>query len=198
MFNRKSALPLVFTAALVFGFAPLASADTISNLPNYDGAASFGPFPASNSIGTFTFTLPANQIVIGGTISGTFGNNDVPGTTDTSAPADLFIDNGNIEVAACDDSLSYSAACDSGSAPTSWSYTFTNADLSSLSSEFASGSVDLTGVQNGLFAVNAGSLTLDVETEYTPEPNALWLLGTGIVFLVLVNRSRFQERARIF
>ena len=195
MFNRKSALPLLLSAALVLGFVPLAGADTISTLPSYDGTASFGPFPSPVTIGSFSFSIPAGQIVYSGTLSGTFGNNDVPGTTDVSAPVALFIDGGSIEVATCDDSLSYSAPCDSGFSPTTWSYTLTKADLAALSAAFASGSLDLTAVQNGVGAVNAGSLTLDVST--TPEPNGFWLLATGIVGLVLVNRARSTKSTRV-
>jgi hypothetical protein len=71
----------------------------------------------------------------------------------------------------------------------------TKADLAALSAAFASGSLDLTAVQNGVGAVNAGSLTLDVST--TPEPNGFWLLATGIVGLVLVNRARSTKSTRV-
>jgi hypothetical protein len=185
---RKISPTLIFASALVLGLSPRAHADVVATLPNYDGSASFGPFPASLSIGDFTFAIPAGEQVYGATIFGTFGNDDVPGTTDTSAPVDLFVDGGAIEVAECDDGLTYSAPCDSGTTPTSWSYTFTSSDLSTLSTLFASGTLDLTAEQNGVFTVNAGSLTLDLMT--TPEPNSLWLLGTGMLALMCVVVSR--------
>jgi hypothetical protein len=191
MFNRKTSLLL--TAALVLGFSPLANADVLSTIPTYDGTATFGPFPSSISIGNFSFAIPAGQMVTGGTISGTFGNNDVAGTTMVSAPADLFIAGGSIEVAACDDALSYGAPCDTGSSPTSWSYTLTHSNIASLAADFASGSIDLSAVQNGVFAVNTGSVTLDLKTAplvATPEPDSFWLLGIGSMGLALVKRFR--------
>jgi len=179
----KNTCPTFLLAlALVLGFSPRANADIVATLPNYDGTFSFGPFPSSFAIGDFTFSIPAGQDVVGASISGTFGNNDVPGTTTTSAPADLFVGSGAIEVAECDDALSYSAPCDAGVAPTPWSYTFTSGDLSTLSADFASGSLDLSAVQNDLFVVNAGSLTLDIAL--SPEPNGLWLSGTGAICLM--------------
>jgi len=189
MFRKSS---LLLSAVLLLGFAPLASADVVSTIPAYDGTASFGPFPTSPiSIGTFSFTIPAGKQVSGGSISGTFGNGDVPGTTDVSAPVDLYIDGGSIEVAACDDALSYSAACDAGSSPTSWSYTFTSGDLSTLAADFASGSIDLSAIQNGVFTVNTGTVTLDLVT--TPEPDSLWLIGTGLVCFHRSRRLRIHK-----
>jgi hypothetical protein len=190
---RKTCSTLILASALVLSFSPRAHADIVATIPNYDGTATFGPFPSSISIGDFAFTIPTNQIVVGGTVSGTFGNDDVPGTTTDSAPTDLFADSGAIEVAECDDSLSYTAACDSGSTPTPFSYTFTSSDLSTLSTDFASGSLDLSAIQNGPFAVNAGSLTLDLATATTPEPNGLWLSGAGPMCFLLLRRLRIHK-----
>jgi len=191
MFTRRSSLLL--SAALVLGFSSIASADVLSAIPAKDGTATFGPFPSSISIGSFSFAVPAGQKVTGGTISGSFGNNDVPGTTTTSAPADLFIAGGTIEVAACDDSLSYSAACDTGTSPTPWSYSLTQGNLASLATYFASGAIDLSAVQNGVFTVNTGTVTLDLQTApivATPEPDSLWLMGFGSMGMALVKRFR--------
>ncbi|MDR3752486.1 MAG: PEP-CTERM sorting domain-containing protein [Terracidiphilus sp.] len=189
--HKRTCLLLILASALLLGNSPRANADIVATLPNYDGAVSFGTFPSSTTIGDFTFSIPAGTSVIGATISGTFGNNDDPGTTTTSAPADLYVDNGAIEVAACDDGLTFTEACDTGSSPTAWSYTFTSSDLSTLASDFASGSLDLSAVQNDVFAVNAGSLTLDIVV--SPEPNSLWLMGTGLMSLAclfLLRRAR--------
>jgi hypothetical protein len=113
---------------------------------------------------------------------------DVPGTTDVSAPADLFVDNGAIEVATCDDALSYTAACDAGSSPTSWSYTFTTTDLSTLSTEIAAGSIDFSATQNGVFTVNTGNVTLNLTT--VPEPNTVLLFGSAVAGFFLLRRRR--------
>ncbi|HUB80078.1 MAG TPA: PEP-CTERM sorting domain-containing protein [Bryobacteraceae bacterium] len=159
-------------------------------LPNYDGNASFGPFPASIAIGNFTFAPPTGDTVIGGTVSGTFGNTDIPGTTDTSAPADLFIDNGLIEIAGCDDALSFTAACDAGPGPSPFSYSLTPADVSNLAGEIASGSIDLSAVQNSVFAVNLGALTLDLTV--VPEPASIALFASMVAGLALLRRFRIQ------
>ena len=188
MFNRKSLC--ILAAAFALSLSPLAHADVVSTIQAYDGAANFGSFPATISIGTFNFVLPAGQQVYSGTISGTFGNNDVAGTTETSAPADLYIALGSIEVASCDDALSYGAACDAGTSPTSWSYTFSNSDIASLSADFASGSIDFSAQQNGVFTVNTGVVTLDLVT--TPEPASFFLLGLGVVGLALAKRNSFS------
>jgi hypothetical protein len=192
MFTRKSSLLL--SAALALGISPLANADILSAIPTYDGTTTFGPFPSTISIGNFGFAIPVGQKVTGGTITGTFGNNDVAGTTTVSAPADLFIAGGAIEVATCDDSLSYAAACDTGSSPTPWSYTLTHSNIASLATYFASGSIDLSAVQNGVFTVNTGAVTLDLTTApiaATPEPGGLWLLDIGAMGgLFLIKRAR--------
>jgi hypothetical protein len=186
--SKKHSLPLLVCAMLAVAFASSAHADVVATIPNYDGTASFGPFPATIDIGSFTFKIPLGNTVIGGTISGTFGNNDIPGTTDVSAPADLFVDNGTIQVAACDDALSFSAACDSGSSPTTWTYTLTPTDLSNLATEIAAGSIDFSAVQNSVFAVNTGDVTLDLTT--VPEPSALLLFGSTVAGLFLLRRWR--------
>lgn len=187
---------IIFALALLLGSSPRAHADIISTIPNYDGTPTFGPFPSQISIGDFAFSIPKGAYVVEATISGTFGNNDVPGTTTVSAPADLFVGDGSIEVANCDDGLTYAEPCDTGLTPTAWSYTFTGSNLAALSTDFADGSLDLSAVQNGPFAVNAGSLTLNIAV--SPEPNGLWLSGTGLIgfmCFVLVRRMRISKTA---
>jgi hypothetical protein len=44
-----------------------------------------------------------------------------------------------------------------------------------------------------VFAVNLGTVTLDLSS--TPEPNSLWLLGTGLLCLLLCQRLRIQKNA---
>lgn len=185
---KTTSLSIISSLALLLGFSNFAKADILVSISNYDGTASFGPFPQTIDIGSFDFTVPAGESVIGGTISGTFGNNDVPGTTDTSAPADLFIDGGAIEVASCDDALSYTAACDSGSSPTPWTYTLTAGNLSTLGTELAAGSIDFSAVQNGVFTVNTGSVTLDLVV--TPEPSTVLLLGSVFASFALMRLFR--------
>lgn len=182
----------IFSMALVLGLAAPMKADIIATIGNYDGTpvVDFDPadYPLTPVlIGDFSFTIPTGESVIGGTISGTFGNDDVPDTTESTAPSDYYIDNNTIEVASCDDSLT-GAACDTSSAPTSWSYTLTASDLSNLSAELASGSIDFTASQNFFGAVNTGTTTLDLVL--TPEPSMIFLLCGGLAGIALLRRFR--------
>lgn len=182
----------IFSMALVLGLAAPMKADIIATIGNYDGTpvVDFDPadYPLTPVlIGAFSFTIPTGESVIGGTISGTFGNDDVPDTTESTAPSDYYIDNNTIEVASCDDSLT-GAACDTSSAPTSWSYTLTASDLSNLSAELASGSIDFTASQNFFGAVNTGTTTLDLVL--TPEPSMIFLLCGGLAGIALLRRFR--------
>jgi hypothetical protein len=187
----KHTIPtLIVSLALASALAAPVKADIISTIGEYNGSPDFdfnpGDYPlGSVLIGDFTFTIPAGDTVVGGTISGTFGNSDVSSTT---APSDYYIDNGNIEVASCDDGLTGSAACDTSSTPTAWSYTLTPTDISNLSAGLASGSIDFTVIQNFAVAVETGTTTLDLVT--TPEPSMIFLLTGGLAGIALLRRFR--------
>ena len=180
-------------AALVVGCASFAQADIIvpptfaaSNQaapPDttdyegnfYDFSTSVPPGPIT--IGKFTFTIPKGDVVVGATISGTFGDQNIPVT----ALNDLFVMNGTIEVGACD---STSDACAAGTIDGSlvpWSHTFGAAELSALASDFASGSLDFTAAQNSFGAVVMGTPTLDIQLVQTPEPSSLFTLAGGVL-----------------
>lgn len=181
---------IIFSIALAVGLAAPMKADIIATIGEFNGTPSFDFDPAdyplgSVLIGDFTFSIPTGESVIGGTISGTFGNNDVSPVT---APSDYYIDNGAIQVASCDDSVTFTAACDSSPTPTAWSYTFTSSDLSNLSAELASGSIDFTVVQNYAIAVQTGTTTLDLVL--TPEPSMIFLLCSGLAGMALFRRFR--------
>ncbi|MGB6941946.1 MAG: PEP-CTERM sorting domain-containing protein [Bryobacteraceae bacterium] len=181
---------IIFSIALAVGLAAPMKADIIATIGEYNGAPSFDFDPAdyplgSVLIGDFTFSIPTGESVIGGTISGTFGNDDVSPIT---APSDYYIDNGTIEVASCDDGATYTATCDSSPTPTSWSYTLTSSDLSNLSAELASGSIDFTVVQNDAIAVQTGTTTLDLVL--TPEPSMIFFLCGGLAGIALLRRFR--------
>lgn len=119
----------------------------MSTVGSYDGTADFsGNYPSSLiEIGTFSFDIPAGEVVTGATISGTFGNDDVPGQTEITADADLYVDGSVIDVASCESpnvaGNGTSLACDGGNnpndTPTAWSYTFSASDLTTLATAFA-------------------------------------------------------------
>jgi hypothetical protein len=189
----------LLAAAFSFCLVTPSWADISSTIGVFDEPANFsGPFPtAIANLGNFTFSLPAGFVVAGATISGTFGNNDVPGLTNVTADSDYYVDGNAIEVAACDSpdpsGLGLSLPCDSGSvsgAPTPWSYTFTGAQLTTLSSAFAAGSLDFNVIQNYYGAVETGPITLDIVPTPEPAPISFVLLGLPAIALLRLLRLR--------
>ncbi len=190
---KLSVPAVIFSTALALALSSSAKADIIATIDPYTGAPSFDFTPADYpllpvTIGDFTFTVPGGDTVIGGTISGFFGNDSDPGVSESTAPSDYFVNGGAIEVAECDDSLSFSAACDTASTPTFWSYRFSSNDLSNLASAFNSGTLDFTAVQNFAITVETGTTTLDLVV--APEPASIFLLGGGLAAIVLKRRLR--------
>jgi PEP-CTERM motif len=149
----------------------------------YDGSSA----PYNITIGTFSFTIPTGDYVTGGTISGTFGDQNI-GVT---ALTDLFVNNGSIAVGACDD---FTAPCALGTSDGSlvpWSYTFNATDLSNLASDFSAGSLDFTAVQNSFGSVIVGTPVLDFQVAPVPEPASILTFGSSLLFLAfLVFRRR--------
>ena len=108
-----TSLRLFVIACLALGWGSLAQADTVvapsfgpsnqaapPDMTDYEGifydfSSTFPPNPIT--IGTFTFSIPKGDVVTHATISGTFGDQNIPVT----ALTDLFV-SGTIEVAACD------------------------------------------------------------------------------------------------
>jgi len=170
--------------------SPSAKADVItSTIAEYNGPQDFdfnsADYPLSSVlIGDFTFAIPTGQTVLGATISGTFGNNDVSPNT---ALSDYFVDNGAINVASCDDPA---ANCFTGGTgePTPWSHTFSAAELGSLSAAFASGTLDFTAVQNFAVSVATGTTTLSISI--TPEPATIFILCGGLAGIACLRRLR--------
>lgn len=192
MLNLTRISGTLLCAGVIALVAPAAKANVIvSNIAEYNGPADFdfnaGDYPlAPVTIGDFLFSIPANQVVTGATISGTFGNNDVSSNT---ALSDYFVNSGVIEVASCDDPT---ANCFSGQTgvPTPWSYTFTANDLKNLSAAFSSGSLDFSVVQNFAISVQTGvtTLTIDTAASTAPEPSTFFVIGGGLVVLGCLRR----------
>jgi hypothetical protein len=186
-------------ACLAVGAASLASADSISVTPTFSSSNQTAPPdtsdyegvfydfsstfpPPSISIGTFSFAIPAGEVVEGATISGTFGDVNI-GTT---ALTDLFVLGGNIEVAECDSTGGGTIfpPCATGTVDGSlvpWSYTFTSTDLSNLAADFSAGTLDFTAVQNGFGSVVVGTPVLDIQV--SPEPGSIFTLAGGLLAL---------------
>jgi hypothetical protein len=146
----------------------------------FDGSA--GPYDLT--IGKFTFSIPTGDNVIGGTISGTFGDQNIP----VSSLADLFVD--GIEVGECDSDTAPCAAGALNGLPVAWSYTFDAADLNNLDSALSSGSLDFTAVQNGFGSLFVGTPSLDLQVAPVPEPASIFTLAGGILAIAAWRRRK--------
>jgi len=148
----------------------------------YDFVSTFPPNPIT--IGTFDFTIPTGKYVVGGTISGTFGDVNIPVT----ALTDLFVLDGAIQVAACDSFTDPCAAGTIDGSLVSWSYTFTANDLKNLASDFAAGSLDFTANQNSFGAVVVGTPSLDLQV--APEPSSIVTLAGALLAFATWRRRK--------
>jgi hypothetical protein len=203
----KRPLRPFLVAFFALACAPLAQADLIvqptfsaSNttpLPDtsdyegvfYDFFSTFPPNPIT--IGTFSFVIPRGYDVTGGTISGTFGDVNEP----TTALTDLYVLNGSIEVGECDTSGGGTIypPCATGTVNGSlvpWSYTFDSIDLNHLVSDFSSGSLDFTAVQNGFGQVVVGTPNLDLQLAQVPEPASIFSLAGGLLAIAALRRRK--------
>ena len=179
-------------ACFALGWASLAHADIVVT-PNfsssnqapdttdyegnfYDFSSTFPPNPIS--IGTFTFTIPSGEKVIGATISGTFGDQNAEPST---ALTDLYVLNNTFQVGACD---FYSSPCATGTLDGSlvpWSHTFDGGELLKLTPDFAAGYLDFTAVQNSFGVIIVGTPSLDIQVAKTPEPSYVLALAGGLL-----------------
>lgn len=197
---KQTIATAALASALLFSFAtPSRAGDIISTIGPFDEEpgdySGDYPLPAAN-LGDFTFSLPANFVVGSATISGTFGNGDIPGTTNVTADSDYFVDGTAIEVATCDTpniltTGTPTLSCDAGSStgdPTPWVYQFTASDLGTLAPEFAAGTLDFNVVQNYYGAVETGTITLDISP--TPEPATFSAIALGLAGLSLLRRRK--------
>ncbi len=93
-----------------------AHADIVATTASYDSPngydfATTSPPTTPQLIGTFNFTIPAGVQVGSITVSGSFGNGDVPNTALSDYLSRIRGDEAAVEVAACD---SIAANCYSG------------------------------------------------------------------------------------
>jgi hypothetical protein len=185
----KLTIPAIIFATALLGLATPARADISSTIGEFGEPFTFIT-PATTTLGDFTFTIANGLRVVSATISGTFGNNDVPGLTNVTALSDYYVANGTIQVAACD---SFSDPCTAGTvsgAPEPWSYTFSQNDLTALAPEFAAGSLDFSVTQNFLGAVQTGPITLDMQV--APEP-ASYFFTSVLCLAGIALRRRFRK-----
>jgi hypothetical protein len=201
MAKRKLITAVVSLGAAFIFLNPAPASAVVLTLPSYydspNGYDFVTTFPAAGSttIGTFTFSIPASALVTGITISGSFGNSD----NGTTALSDYYLGFAGhetaVEVAGCDSILANCYSNQNG--PTTWSYTLTSANLSSLGSAIAGGSLDFTYTwdNNAQFAfpgydqyVYAGDPTLTIQV--APEPASVTLCLCSLAGITVLRRFR--------
>jgi hypothetical protein len=200
MTKRKLTAAILSLGAVFALTIPARAGTIVATVASYDSADGYdfvSTFPPSGSttIGTFTFSIPGGAVVTGITISGSFGNGDSP----TTALSDYYLGFGGdetaVEVASCDGILDDCYSNQNG--PTTWSYTLTASNLSTLAPAITGGSLDFTYTwdNNTQFAfpgddqyVYAGLATLTIQT--TPEPATLLICFGGLAGIAVLRRLR--------
>ena len=172
----------ILLAALFSGVAQAAvfSGDintslSVSNLSTdgvtYYNAPSTSPFSLL-TVGEFDFSLPSGASIGSGTLSGDFGSNILSSST---SQVTLFAD--GIAVASCD--VNCEAATQANDV--AWTYTFSAADLASLSSNalWQAGQLVLTAQQLDPYqiALDPTSVTLTS----VPLPGTVWLFLSALI-----------------
>lgn len=136
-----------------------------------------GVYPTNEVLGTFSYKMPHWDTLIGATVSGQWGTSYL--TPDTAAGVYSV---GGVPVFTChlgDD-------CWGSDAQTSWSFTFTPGELSSLTS----GAATFAAVQSSFGQVQADVTTLTL-TFNVPEPSTVAVFGAALLGMgLLVRRSR--------
>jgi hypothetical protein len=209
MTKLKLTSAMLNIGAAIFLITPVQGGEIILNTPSYDSPNGYDfvtttPPTGSTTIGTYTFTpFTAVELdsITGITISGTFGNGDVP----TTALSDYFLgfagDETAVEVAACD---SISDNCYSGQeGPYAWNATLTSTEISDLAPALEAGSIDFTytwgsspPIPDPFFSstgyddqyVYAGATQLDITS--TPEPNTVLFCLGGMAGVIMLRRFR--------
>lgn len=161
--------------ALLLLAASLCAAGTVTlTLPDVDGIEYDSGFPIDlGVVGTFTYSIPAGDVITSATIGGYWGTSEYPIST---AGFNMVID--DVTYTGC---VPY-AACwynSTGQRP------FADSIPSSEFAFLAGGSVPLDIVQTNERIVRYGSPTLTVNYA-VPEPGAWSLMGSALLSLVLL------------
>jgi hypothetical protein len=202
--TKRTLTAAILSLGAAFVLTTPARADVVT-LPSYDSPDGYDfatTFPTgSTTIGTFTFSPTNPSGVTGITISGSFGNGDVPNTALSDYYLGFSGDLTAVEVAACD---SISDNCYSGQeGPYTWTATLTPAEIADLGPGLTAGSLDFSytwdssppaGPIPDFFSstgyddqyVYAGATTLTI----TPEPTSVLLFVSALAGIVVLRRFR--------
>jgi len=191
---------MLLMLCLLFGLLtnPAHATITTATLADFQGPLIFGgTFPIDHTVGTFSYTLPANEALISATLSGVFGVNP----NFSTAPVDVFFD--SLLVAQC----GLADPCTQSGSMVPWSHTFMPGTFSLL----LDGEGTLTASQLAPIAVALSSMKLTMETVLSdpgqpgggdppgggnpiPEPSTLLLISTGILGLVT---RRYAKKSHV-
>jgi hypothetical protein len=143
--GKKSTVAIPFF--LIVGSISASGSTLTDTLPEFNSPEDVG---ATYRVGTFDFTLPFGSTVLSATLSGTYGNSNVP----NSSGVDIFL-GGNL-VNSC--SADASAACQNSESPIPWSANINvnqtpNLDL---------GSTFMNVTQTSPFDIRLGPTTLTI------------------------------------